>query len=102
MDIQTIKTMLRITTNKHDDYFKEVIPIYMDYAKTYCNNTFTVDGQEVLPAGVKLFVAKAIEFNMNPVNLSSRNMGDASYSYVTELPETIMRYLKPYKKLRFV
>lgn len=100
MDVQTIKTMLGITTDRHDAYLKEVIPLFIEFAKDYCNNQFLVNGAEKLPAGVKLFVAKAIEFNMSPSNLSGRSMGDVSYSYVTELPETVIRHLKPYRILR--
>lgn len=102
MDVQTLKTMLGITTDRHDAYLKEVIPLFIDFAKDYCNNRFLVDGAEKLPAGVKLFVAKAIEFNMAPSNLSARSMGDVSYSYETELPESVLRHLKPYRRLRVV
>ncbi|MFT0800368.1 phage head-tail connector protein [Bacillus swezeyi] len=102
MDVQTIKTMLGIATSKHDAYLEEVIPLFIEFAKDYCNNKFLVNEEEKLPAGVKLFVAKAIEFNMAPSNLSARSMGDVSYSYETELPETVMRHLKPYRRLRVV
>ncbi|MCY8035636.1 phage head-tail connector protein [Bacillus sonorensis] len=101
MDIQTVKRLLQIKTDKYDEYLKEAVPFYIDIAKDYCNNSFTKDSEEVLPSGVKLFVAKACEFSMNPVNLSSRSLGDASYSFVTELPKTVWEYLGPHKKLRF-
>jgi hypothetical protein len=101
MDIQTVKRLLQIKTNKHDEYLTEAVPFYVDIAKDYCNNDFTKDNEEVLPSGVKLFVAKACEFSMNPVNLSAQTLGNASFSFVTELPKTVWEYLSPYKKLRF-
>jgi hypothetical protein len=101
-DVTNVKTMLQIKTEKHDDYLKEVLPLFIEKAKADCNNTFLDDnGNEVLPAGVKLYVAKAIEYNMGPVNLKGRKMGEVSYSYETELPGSITKHLKPYKRLRF-
>ncbi|MCM3108775.1 phage head-tail connector protein [Bacillus velezensis] len=102
MDIQTIKNMLGIKTDSHDAYLAEVLPLFIDQAKDWCNNSFTVNGEEKLPAGVKLYVAKAIEHNMTPSNLSGRSMGDVSYSYETELPSSITELLAPYRKLRVI
>ncbi|MCM3425555.1 phage head-tail connector protein [Bacillus paralicheniformis] len=101
MDIETVKRLLQIKTDKHDEYLQEAVPFFVDIAKDYCNNSFMKDGAESLPSGVKVFVAKAVEFNMNPSNLSSRSMGDVSYTFVTDLPRPVWEYLRPHKKLRF-
>jgi Phage gp6-like head-tail connector protein len=101
MDLQTVKNMLSIKTTQHDDYLTEVIPLFIEQAKDYCNNSFLVNGVEELPGGVKLYVAKAIQFNMNPSNLKGRTMGEVSYSYETNLPRSITRFLAPYRKVRF-
>ncbi|MDR4249024.1 phage head-tail connector protein [Bacillus pumilus] len=95
MDIQQIKRMIGMTTGKHDDYLSEVVPIFVEYASDFCKNKFDVDD---LPAGVKIFVAKAVEFNMKPAGLASRSMGDVSYSYDTDFPETIAKHLYPYRR----
>lgn len=97
MDIQSVKNMLGITTSKHDAYLTEVIPLFIEHAKFECNNTFN-DG---LPAGVKLYVAKAIEHNMGPSNLRARSMDTVSYTYETDLPSSVKRLLAPYRRLRF-
>lgn len=97
MDIQNVKNMLGINTDKHDNYLAEVIPLFIEQAQEYCNNTFGED----LPAGVKLYVAKAVQHNMNPSNVKSRTMGNVSYSYELDLPKSITKYLAPYKKVRF-
>lgn len=97
MDKETIKNMLGIKTAKHDAYLTEVIPLFIDHAKELCNNQFEGD----LPSGVKLYVAKAIQFNMNPSNLKGRKMGEVSYSYETDLPKSITKHLTPHKRVRF-
>lgn len=102
MDLQSVKNMLSIKNTQHDDYLTEVIPLFIEQAKDYCNNSFLVDGVEELPAGVKLYVAKAIQFNMNPSNLKGRTMGEVSYSYETDLPRSITRLLAPYRRVRFI
>jgi Phage gp6-like head-tail connector protein len=97
VDKEAIKNMLGITTAKHDNYLTEVIPLFIEHAEEICNNSFNGD----LPAGVKLYVAKAIQFNMTPSNLKGRKMGEVSYSYETELPKSITKHLAPYRRVRF-
>lgn len=97
---EQVKKLLGITTPKHDDYIYEMIPILIEYAAQYCNNP-TINQQVELPGPVKLFMAKAIQFNMNPAGLSSRSMGGASYSYETDFPESVLRLLRPYRRVRF-
>lgn len=102
MDLATVKKLLGINTDKHDGYLTEIIPILIDYAKEFCNNKFLDENNaEELPGGVKLFVAKAAQFNMNPAGVKGRSMGGASYSYDTDFPESIMKLLRPYKRVRF-
>jgi hypothetical protein len=98
MDLQSVKNMLSIKNTQHDDYLTEVIPLFIEQAKDYCNNSF----DEELPAGVKLYVVKAIQFNMTPSNLKGRTMGEVSYSYETDLPRSITRLLAPYRRVRFI
>ena len=102
MTIDQVKKLLGIRNEKHDDYIEVMIPILMEYARGYCNTSFFIAGEEVIPGPVKLFVAKAIEYNMNPAGVSGRSMGGASYSYETDFPPSITRLLKPYRKVRFV
>jgi hypothetical protein len=99
MDIQQVKNILGITTDKHDTYLSMVIPLFVEQASDYCNQSFD---EKNLPGGVQLYVAKAIEFNMGSATIKGRSMGNVSYSYNTELPESITKLLRPYRKLRFV
>ena len=103
MDINTVKTMLGITSDKHDAYLVEVVPLFVEFARDYCNQPFVdADGKEALPGGVKVFVAKAVEHNMQKSGIKGRSMGDVSYSYETDFPPAIMRGLRLYRKVRFV
>ncbi|MGG3625529.1 phage head-tail connector protein [Bacillus gobiensis] len=99
MDIQHVKKILGITTTKHDEYLSTVIPLFIEQASDYCNQSFD---EKNLPGGVQLYLAKSIEFNMGSSTLKGRSMGNVSYSYNTELPESVTKLLRPYKRLRFV
>ena len=101
MEVMDVKMLLGLKTDKHDQYIEAMIPILMEYAKDYCNTSFFIAEEEIIPGPVKLFIAKAIEFNMNPAGVSARSMGGASYSYETDFPSSITRLLKPYRKVRF-
>jgi len=97
MELITVKNILGITSDKDDSYLAEVIPLFLEFAEHKTNNSFP-NGEE--PGGIKLFVAKACEFNMKESGLKSRSMGQVSYSYDTDLPESLMKLLKPYKKVK--
>ncbi|MGG3662096.1 phage head-tail connector protein [Bacillus gobiensis] len=99
MDIQHVKKILGITTTKHDEYLSTVVPLFIEQASDYCNQSFD---EKNLPSGVQIYVAKAIEFNIGSTSLKGRSMGNVSYSYNTELPESVTKLLRPYRKLRFI
>lgn len=101
MDLQTVKTMLGISTDKHDAYIAAMLPLVIEFAKDHCNNNFLIGVEEVLPGGVQMFAAKAVEYNMSPAGLKGRSMGGASYSYDTDFPPALMKMLRPYRKVRF-
>lgn len=86
-----------------DEYYRAMLPIIFDEVKEYCNNTFGETGSEslALPGGVKLFMAKAIQFNEKKAGLKSKSMGSVSYSYENDFPESLYKYLGPYRKVRF-
>ena len=97
MDVTSLKIMLGLQkTNKHDDYLNEVLPLFEEIARTECR--LSKDAE--LPASVKLYIAKAIEYNMKPSNLKNRSMGSVIYGFETNLPRSITRYLAPHRKLR--
>lgn len=103
LDMNDVKTILGIRDSKDDEYLAIMIPILIEHVVAYCNNSFvdSLTGTLILPGGVKLFIAKACEHNMQQAGLKSRSMGSVSYSYDLEFPESLNKYLRPYKRLRF-
>jgi hypothetical protein len=98
-----VKTILRIQDEGHDMYLSVMVPILEQHVIDHCNNQFTKDshGEVVYPGPVKLFIAKACEFNMGATGLKGRSMGSVSYTYDLEFPGTLYQYLRPYKKVKF-
>lgn len=91
-----------LNKDKHTDYLHAVAPDHLDYAKEYTNNDFMVDGVESIPRGVLSFVADACEYGLEPIALESRRIGDVSYNYNIDYPASMLRKLRPYRKVRFV
>lgn len=101
MDITEVKNINGITTTKHDSYIATMIPLMEEAVKDYCNNSFLdEDENEVIPGGVKIAIAKWIQFNMLQSGVSSRSQG-VSYSYDTEVPESIKTHLRRYRRVKF-
>jgi hypothetical protein len=101
--IDEVKTILRIQDGGHDMYFSVMVPILEEYVVGHCNNRFTADehGEIVFPGPVKLFIAKAAEYNMQKSGLKGRTMGTVSYTYDLDFPPTLHQYLRPYKRMKF-
>jgi hypothetical protein len=97
MDLQTLKRMTGFAnTTKHDDYLSEMLPVMIEYVKDS-----GIPFNDDIPAGVKLFIAKAIQFNMNSAGLKGRSMGEVSYSYNTDFPRSVTSLLNPYRRATF-
>lgn len=101
IDIDEIKRIVGFKTDKHDEYLTTMIPLLLEYVTAYCNNDFAKKGEVVVPGGAKIFIAKACEYNMQSAGLKGRTMGTVSYSYELEFPESIIRFLRPYRRLKF-
>lgn len=84
-----------MTEQELKDYLKE-------YAKDYCNNSFLVDEVETIPAGVNLFINKAYEHYNRETGLKAESLSRHSISFDSELPQSIVRLLNPYRKVRFI
>lgn len=101
MDIQEVKDINRWNTEKHDSYIGIVLPMFVEAVKGYCGNPFTDEnGVESLPGSVRVAVAKWIEFNVLQSGVSGRSQG-VSYSYETQVPDSIKMLLQPHRRLKF-
>ncbi|MCM3316179.1 hypothetical protein M3603_05765 [Rummeliibacillus stabekisii] len=78
------------------EHYKTLAPIYYEMACDYCNATL-----EITESAMLIFVAKAIQFYTQKAGLTARSMGSVSYSYATDLPSSVLKSLKPFKKLRW-
>jgi hypothetical protein len=100
MDKIEVKTLLQIQTTNHDGYLDAIIPLIIEWVQGYCHQSFENDQEELkLPGGAKIFVAQACEFNMNQAGMQSESLGDYSVSYTTDYPESMMKLLRPYRKV---
>ncbi|KIL46161.1 phage head-tail connector protein [Jeotgalibacillus campisalis] len=103
MDVEKVKSMIGFSnTTKHDAYLTEMIPLIVERAKEYCHNDFKDhNGEEALPAGIKIFVAKGCQFNLNKAGLKSQSMGSVSYTFDTNFPASYYKEIQTYRKVRF-
>lgn len=85
-----------IDDNSNDEVLEKLIQEYKQVAEEHCNQIFV----DPLPGGVKKFIAECIKYGSSG-NVSSRTMGTVSYTFVTDIPSSIYKYLKPYRKLRW-
>lgn len=97
-EIEEIKLINGEQGTVKDKYYGAMLPLLLDHVQEWCNNTFTPPN---IPGGVKLFLAKAIQFNQNKAGLKGRTMGTVSYSYDLEFPASLYTYLRPYRRLKF-
>lgn len=81
----------------------EPIEQIKDWVKDYCNNDFLdEDGNEDLPAGVDLFLDRAVKHFSKEAGLKSETLGDHSVSFdPAELPDKLLDMLTPYRRVRF-
>ncbi|WP_191556609.1 head-tail connector protein [Metabacillus idriensis] len=74
----------------------------LDWVKEWCNNSFSNEyGQEILPGGVKIFIPKALQYLQQKAGIQSRTMGSVSYSFEADFPPSLLRLIRPYKRVRF-
>lgn len=93
--LKEIKVILDIEDMSKDKYIKTMIPIVIEFTKEYCG-----DNELVIKGGLKIAIAKIIEFYMNNSSLQSRSISRISETYLTDLPKSIISLLDPYSSNR--
>jgi hypothetical protein len=104
MTSQDVMTLLGIDAAKIDakkeSYINSALPLLIDFVKEHCNNKFLDDaGNEVIPGGVKVAVAKMIEYNMNKAGKTMAVKGSVTDMFTVDFPRSIMRLLEPYQRV---
>lgn len=98
MDIQEVKDILQIKHTNQDKYIQQMLPLTIQFAKDYCGTDFLVNGVETLSSGVKIAIAKMIEFYMLQSGVASQGISRLSTSFQTDIPLSILVLLKQYRK----
>lgn len=90
-------------TAKKVDHYTALAPVLYDVGCSWTNNTFDMSDQadRQKQSAMKLFIAKACQYFEIKVGLVSRSMGSVAYSFTDEIPATVYKSLKPYRKLRW-
>lgn len=83
-----------LMTSERIEHYKVLAPIYFDVACAYCHTKLDYKNKSV-----QLFIAKAIQYYSHNIGIASRSMGTVSYSFETNLPESVLRVIKPFKKV---
>ena len=101
MTLQEVKDILGQTSDKHDTYIYTAVELFIEFVQDHCNNSFLdANGEVKLRGGAKIAVAKMIEYNLNKAGVSSRTFGEVAYSYDTDFPQSIMKLLEPYNRIK--
>ena len=63
----------------------------LSWAKSYCRNQFTAG----TPAGVLIFIDKAVDYFNTQSGKTSESLGDYSVSFETSIPVSLLDLLRP-------
>jgi len=97
-EINELKQINQQKGAKHDDHYRVMAPLLLEFTEGHCNRKFDSSN---LPAGIRIFIAKAIKHNQIPTGLTSRSMGSVSYSYDLEFPDSMYSLIRQYKRVKF-
>lgn len=88
---------------KRTTHYTELAPVLYDLACSWCNRNFDMESTDNRQeqSAVKLFIAKAAQFYETKTGLLGRSMGTVAYSYAGDIPDTVYKPLKPFRKLRW-
>lgn len=101
MEVTEVKSILNWKKEKYDEYIKTMLPLMTEAVKEYCNNPFIDDDEkENIPSGVRVAIAKWIEYNTIQSGVTSKNQG-VSYSFDGNIPDNIKTLLRPHRRVKF-
>lgn len=101
LDVTEVKAILNWKRDKYDKYVETMLPLMIEAVEDYCNNQFIdEDGKKDIPAGVKVAIAKWIEYNTIQSGVTSRSQG-VSYNYDGNIPDNIKTLLRPHRRMKF-
>ena len=83
MDLQTLKTLARLTGDQDDAYLSALLPLIKTAVRQYTGKKYTDDkGEDAFSPMAQLAVVKWVQMYANPAGVASQNMsGGVSFSY---------------------
>ena len=93
---QEVKALLQIDDESLNSYIETIIPIIEEYVRDYINLPKELE----IPHGLKLTMAKMIEFNLNDAGTKRRKIKDVDIEFNTDYPSNIYKSLNKYIRLR--
>lgn len=109
MTVAELKRLLRIPAEEteNDDYFSVILPLAMDHARDYCNQDFRdEDGNDDFPGGVRLGIARLIEYQMNKAaGVQSYTLARESTTWAASasgLPQEVESLWNPHRGVYFL
>ena len=102
MMIEEVKALLTIKHTDLDEYITAALPEVIHFASTYVGEDwFDLDNQAyTVPVGVRLFVAKAVEFHLSPSGLQNDSIGDNTVRFQHEYPPALLQMLDMYAEAK--
>jgi len=104
MEVEDLKKLLKVpaTDTSKDAFYGEVLEPLIEIAGKICNLDFTDETvYPELPGGVTLFVRDAVLHLDSNQGKKSESLDEYSYAIDTaEFPNAVLKWLKPYKKIK--
>lgn len=111
LSVRDVKVLLNIQSTQFDDYIETMLPITIALTEKHCNNELAIrntngaflktnEGYMLNDMGLKILLAKIIEFYLTKTSVTYEAVGRITQTYATELPKAILDGLKPYSKGR--
>lgn len=106
MDLQELKTRLKISDDSQDESLELALEDAIDFAKTWCNNPFLNDeGELEIPSSVKKGIAMMVDIDRNTTNgIESESIAGMNQTFTNsnERYAPVFKLWRPYKKVRFI
>lgn len=97
MFLDKLKILLGITNNEQDEFLNNLIDMSIEYCRNYTHN------DEISHMGGAILSIATYLYNMDDSQgLKSESYSSVSYTYLTDIPEYLVRQLNPLRKIRVI
>lgn len=97
--LEEFKTIKGISDTSHDERISALLPLVQDFIEEYCNSTFP-DG---FPDGLKLTAIEMVDYHLGvSAAAQAQSIDGNSVQYRDDYPQSIMRVLRKYRRVKFI